>query len=193
VALIIDGYNLIHAIGLPQGSEGPNQLRRARTDLLGLLCATLEPAELRSAIVVFDSSLTLPHLPRQLNYRGIDVRFSSEHASADELIEELIRQQTAPRRLTVVSSDHRVQQAARRRRAATIDSEAWYETLQARRAARHREPLHDAPETPDKSATAEDEDVDYWLKTFDDEASEAKPEADSLGPFPPGYADDLGE
>ena len=32
-------------------------------------------------------------------------------------IEELIRKESAPRRLTVVSSDHRVQRAARRRKA----------------------------------------------------------------------------
>ena len=69
-----------------------------------------------------------------LEHRGITVRFAAQYEEADELIEELIRADSAPRRLVVVSSDHRIQRAARRRRAKAVDSDVWYaELVRARR------------------------------------------------------------
>ena len=187
MALIIDGYNLLHAIGLPSSVGEPQAWRQARTGLLNFLAASLEPGEIRTTVVVFDSALSLRHLPRKLVYRGIEVRFSSEHASADELIEELIRLESAPRRLTVVSSDHRVQQAARRRRATAVDSEAWYlaVTERKRRSASESEPGDER----DDRAAAEEANLDFWLKAFSTDQEEPLNDVDN--PFPPGYADDL--
>ena len=74
-----------------------------------------------------------PGLPRVIHHRGLTVRFASQYPDADSLIEELIDQNTAPRRLTVVSSDHRLQRAAQRRRAKPMDCDAWYAGVIRRR------------------------------------------------------------
>ena len=64
-----------------------------------------------------------------MNHQGITVCFAEQYAEADDLIEELIRLDSMLRRLVVVSSDHRLQRAARRRRAKAIDSDVWYAEL----------------------------------------------------------------
>ena len=90
---------------------------------------------LATATVVFDARQAPPGLPRELSHRGITVRFAAGYESADELIEQLIQRDSAPRRLVVVSSDHRLHRAARRRKAQAIDSDQWYEqTIAAQRA-----------------------------------------------------------
>ena len=66
--------------------------------------------------IVFDAKQAPPGLPHQLDHGGITVIFARGYDDADELIEELIASNSTPRRLTVVSSDHRIQRAARRRR-----------------------------------------------------------------------------
>ena len=153
-----------------------------------------------------------PGLPRVIHHRGLTVRFASQYPDADSLIEELIDQNTAPRRLTVVSSDHRLQRAARRRRAKPMDCDAWYAGVirRRRRSREHRV----APGKPPVPLLAED--VAYWLRQFGGEAalaelgeeasapgprSRGKAEGhprtvssdDAFDPFPPGYGTDLEE
>jgi predicted RNA-binding protein with PIN domain len=79
--------------------------------------------------VVFDASEAPPGLPRQTVLSGISVHFAADHNSADDLLELFIESHTAPKQLTVVSSDHRVQRAARRRKATYLDSDVWYREL----------------------------------------------------------------
>jgi hypothetical protein len=62
-------------------------------------------------------------------FQGIEVRFAVDHAEADDLLEELIRVNTAPRRLAVISSDGRVQQAASRRGCRAYHAQAWLDEL----------------------------------------------------------------
>jgi len=141
------------------------------------------------------------------------VRFAAKNETADELIEELILSDFAPRRLIVVSSDHEIQRAARRRRAKTADSDAWYSELI--RARWNRE--ESSEETPARPPVPLlEEDVNYWLRQFGGEsaltemlAKESgqkppiseksdkpdKPAESEVGPidnpFPPGYGEDL--
>ena len=138
MALVIDGYNLMHAIGLLDQRRGPHVLEKARLTLLNTLAESLDPAELPHTTVVFDAKDVPRHVPDRLEHRGICVRFAAEEDEADELIEELIRTDSVPRRLTVVSSDHRLQTAARRRRARFADSEAWWDALLAERRQRQQ-------------------------------------------------------
>ena len=104
------------------------------------------------------------------------------------MIEELLEQYRAPRSLLVVSSDHRVQRAARHVGASFLDSEEWYSERLAicreRRAA-----ADDAAAKPTGDLTADE--LNYWLREFGGTAGPKKAESDS--PFPPGYADDLRE
>jgi predicted RNA-binding protein with PIN domain len=164
--LIIDGYNLLNATGIVGGGSGPNVLERARRALLNFLAESLSADEVARTIVVFDAADPPPGRPRAVNYRGIDVRFAARLADADTLIEQLIGEETAPRRLTVVSSDHRVQRAARRRRCRAVDSEVWFaELLHERR--RAREPLPAEPGKPGGTPSAVE--IEYWLRQFSDD------------------------
>jgi len=163
MSLLIDGYNLLSAVGILARGVGPGSLQRARLALLNFLAESLDPQDVPRTTVVFDAADPPPGLPRSVSHRGLTVRFASQYEDADTLIEELIRADSAPRRLTVVSSDHRLQRAARRRKAKSIDSDAWYARIVRRRQQR-RESTPEAPAKPPVPLL--EEDVDYWIRQF---------------------------
>ena len=140
----------------------------------------------KRTVVVFDASDAPAGLPRTVDHEGLCVRFASDHEDADSLIEELIIGDSAPRRLTVVSSDHRLQRAARRRRARAVDSQAWYETIVRERSKRR----HTRDRTGAKpSGPPSADEVDFWLRQFEQHKPPAKSETHD--PFPPGYGEDV--
>ncbi len=200
MALLIDGYNLLHASGILPRGVGPSTLERARGALLNFLVESLEPDELRGATAVFDARTAPPGLPRIVDHRGLRVHFALQiRAIADELIEKLILADSSPRKLIVVSSDHRLQRAARRRRATPIDSDVWYAEVLKRRIARQKPAVIDAPKPPGPLSPSE---VSYWLGKFGVVADESpnptktdSPPAERIdmpaSPFPPGYGEDL--
>src|SRR4051812_44964880 len=102
---VIDGYNLLHALGILHGRTGPHGLEKARLALLGLLHGALGE-QAAEATVVFDAAHAPPGAPAEEGFRGIRVVFAVRHANADDLIEEFIRGHADPRRLQVVSDDH---------------------------------------------------------------------------------------
>lgn len=166
MSLIIDGYNLMHAAGIIALGAGPGSLERSRLALLNFIAETVDESELATTTVVFDAAAAPPGLPRTLLHRGVTVQFSSGYNDADELIEELIAKSTSPRRLTVVSSDHRLHRAARRRKAQAIDSDRWHAQVIAQR----NQPRHDRPTAPQKPSTpVAMSEVEFWLKKFTDE------------------------
>ncbi len=185
MSLLIDGYNLLHASGIMGRGGGPRSLERSRLAMLNFLAASLDAEELPRTTVVFDAADAPPGLPREARHRGISVRFAAEYESADELIEELIRAESAPRRLVVVSGDRRIRRAARRRRAKSIASDAWYAELV--RSRREGEPDAHRPPVP-----LLEEDVDYWIDQFGGESllrefGQSEEGDDPYNPFPPDY------
>ncbi len=169
--LIIDGYNLLNAAGILPRGVGPATLERARLALLNFLAESLQADELAQTVVVFDAAEPPAGARRELVHRGLEVRFAARGQDADTLIERLIRLHSAPRRLTVVSSDHRLQRAARRRRAAAVDSDVWYAEIVRQRELR-RQSRQAAPERPPVPLLAED--VDYWVRRFGGDAALAE-------------------
>jgi uncharacterized protein len=192
MTLLIDGYNLLHASGIFGRGIGPGTLRRARHALVRFLIASLEGKERERCTVVFDGRDAPPGLPRSESFDGLTVRYAERQSDADSLLEELITADSAPRRMVVVSSDHRVQRAAKRRRAQAIDSDVWFAELVRRRGGPE---MPDAPAKPNAPLSAVE--VEYWLRRFAtaQEKEEADAEADEplspYNPFPPGYADDV--
>jgi predicted RNA-binding protein with PIN domain len=160
MGLLIDGYNLLYASGVLAPDGRGTSLQRARTALLDYLERVVDPDELPRTTVVFDARYAPPGLPRQARHGDILIRFAARHREADDLLEELIQQDTAPRQLTVVSSDHRVQRAARRRKAIAIDSDIWV----ARQTKRRRLPPAPASAKPTEPLT--DAEVQSWLAEF---------------------------
>lgn len=161
MTLLIDGYNLLYASGIFGDVRGRLGGESSRQALLDFLVESLPAVVVARTTVVFDAAEAPPGLPRQLTHRGLNVRFAPRNSEADALLEEIIEATPDPRRLTVVSSDHRVQRAARRRNATSIDSEIWYaDTLRARRDAL-------APREESKpDGVLSPSEVNEWLREF---------------------------
>src|SRR4051812_9911239 len=103
---LIDGYNLLHHVGLLSGRVGPTRLAKARLALLGHLSDRLG-SEAANVTVVFDALRAPPRAADTLEHRGIRV-FFPRYEEADDLIERLIRRASVPKLLPVVSNDRRI-------------------------------------------------------------------------------------
>lgn len=193
--LLIDGYNLLHVSGVFGRGTALTELHRSREALLAYLAASLSLSERKRTTIVFDAAGAPPGLPQSFAYEGMRVQFARDPGNADELLEKLIVAHDTPRKLVVVSSDHRVQRAARRRRATAIDSDRWWAELASARRAREQA-LPSAPQKPAANLSAGE--VDYWVNQFSDaphdesgRTKKVQPEGDIDNPFPPGYGEDL--
>ncbi len=151
---LIDGYNLLHALGIRIAAAG---LDAARARLLNLLHEA-HAEEAGSVTVVFDARRSPRGAPAERDYHGLHIVFAVEEGEADELIERLVRAAPVPRKLTVVSDDHRIQEAGRRRHCTVLGCAAYLDHLSDRR----RVP----PETssqPEKPFPAP-ADLEHWLR-----------------------------
>jgi hypothetical protein len=146
---LIDGYNLMHAWGLAPRGERRGQLERARLNLLDRI-RFLQGPDAPAVTVVFDSSDPPAHARPERDYHGLRVCFALD-GSADDCIEELVRQEPKPRELTVVSDDHRLRLAAEHRHCRALRCLDYIEQLQRRHpAALPADPprLQGKPEAP---------------------------------------------
>ena len=158
--LIIDGYNLMHEAGLARATYGPGDLARLRHELLVKLVRRLTFEERKRCTVVFDAIDAPANLPGRFIHEGIHVLFAEPGHEADELIEKLISQNSAPRRLTVVSSDHRIQNAIRKRRGIGIDSDVFLKQLES-------PDRQIGPSRNSASPTADpNRDLKFWMEEF---------------------------
>lgn len=180
--ILIDGYNLMHAAGLMKLRFGPGGLEKARRALLGLLAGSLGE-DAGHTTVVFDAAPSGLARDEQTagSVRGIAVAFASgeDQQSADALIEQLIRLDSTPKQLTVVSSDARIRVAARRRGARPVDSEAFLDEL-SRRRWRSRGSAGKPQEKPGELAASE---AEFWLKEFE-RGIDQEDLRELAGPFP---------
>ena len=173
---LIDGYNLLHAMGVLGGRVGPQGLAKARLSLLGLLRGALDK-EASSVTVVFDAAGAPPGATDDQEHQDIHVRFASEHPQADDLIESMIRETPTPKQLTVVSDDHRIQKAAQRARCLAVGCLDFLGELNEKR----RQRRSSGSASPEKT-TATSKDIEEWTKEFAhlDEEKEMK---ELFGPF----------
>ena len=160
--LLVDGYNLLHVSGLFGPAGAPPTLEQSRLALLEYLAARLPQSLRKRTTLVFDAAAAPPGLPSQMMHAEMHVRFAPRKSSADDLIADLILQESDPRHLTVVSSDHAVQRSARQRGAKFVDSEVWFRELK-------------------QSA--------YIGSASSTAAQIEKPAGPAGNPFPPGYAE----
>ncbi len=158
---LIDGYNLIHALGMIQKQMGPGGLEASRTRLLDFLAEGFG-ADALCCTIVFDAKQAPRGVSRSQEYHGLAIRFAPKMQSADDLIETLIDETPQPKSLVVVSNDARLQNAAKRRGARAWSHEAILDFLEERQAV--------APEVkvPPKEKTehVSPEEMKRWLKEF---------------------------
>jgi len=186
--LIIDGYNLMHECGLARRTYAKGQLQRCRSQLVRFLAQHLTGRERERTTIVFDAGEAPPGLPRQSSADGMTVCFASPGKEADDTIEELIAAHSAPRQIRLVSSDHRLQRSARRRRGAFVDSDKFAAELERRGpvseagsdadsgsgAVSDAPPVRRAPESASRDKVTADASLDAdpetenWLRIFGD-------------------------
>ena len=162
--LIIDGYNLMHAAGMARPSYGPGDLERCRNRLLRFLKSVLSAEARGRTTIVFDAWEPPPGRSSCYTVAGMTVQFAEAPGEADAVIEQLITAHSAPKQVTVISGDRRLQQAASRRKSRFTDSEAWYTLWE------HRQPQEETPPSPSpkQDPNLSDQEVDYWMDIFGD-------------------------
>jgi predicted RNA-binding protein with PIN domain len=162
--ILIDGYNLMYAVGLLGKRLGPDRFRKARQRFLNRLADALGPVDARQTTVVFDAADPPDEFPAETAHKGITVVFAVGEENADARIEQLIARHPAPKSLTVVSSDQRIRQAADRRKARALTAEKFLDQLE-------RPPsqvIPPAPTEPDRSRRLSSRESAYWQAVFAD-------------------------
>lgn len=159
---LIDGYNLAHALGLVHGKGAPHGAELARRSLLIRLreAPGLDPAR---TTVVFDALRAPRGSPARQDLLGFRVLFAHDQL-ADDLIEDLVRQEPMPRMLTVVSDDRRLKDSAGRRGCGWLGCLDFLEAiLQPPQVAPVALPGPEASDKPERMTTEELRD---WQRVF---------------------------
>lgn len=126
---LIDGYNLMHAAGMARQKYGPGDLERCRNQFIHWLISQLTPQERRLTTLVFDAEAAEKSWIRKLHQENLTIQYAPAGSDADTLLEELITEHNSPKQIHLISSDHRLHKAARRRKARAIDSEDFIKWL----------------------------------------------------------------
>ncbi len=153
--IIIDGHNLLHSIvKISEKSEPISDIQLCWV-ISRYLKAVGETGEL-----VFDGTG-----PRDKsgfdNIANLEVCFAGLGKDADTVIENKIKANTAPKRLSIVSSDRRLQDAARERKATAVKSEVFWDNLQKQ--LRQKKPVKE-PEA--KRTGISESETKQWLEFF---------------------------
>lgn len=127
--LLIDGYNVLAPVAPPARGVDTAWLQRERTQLIDRLVRGLDREVRVRACVVFDAADPPRDRPSEFVVEGLEIVFAVDYPEADDLLELLIMECSAPRTLAVVSSDNRVRLAAKRRGCTVYDSQPWFDDL----------------------------------------------------------------
>lgn len=153
--LIIDGHNLWWSI------QRASEESKSITDLqLCYIVGRYLKLTGEKGEIVFDGSGPSDKIGFD-NISNLEVLFAGLAGDADTVIADKIRASTAPKRLTIVSSDRKVQAAARTRKAEVIKSEVFWTNLQKQLGRRRtiREPSA-------KRWGLSESETEQWLKLF---------------------------
>lgn len=169
---IIDAYNVIFACKLLRDSTIQAELNRARFELINQAASWIKLDNKSSVVMVFDAKNPPKGFPDVFHQGQVTVMFAKGYAEADDLIEELIRKHSTPKQLTVVSGDRRIERAAKRRKANSLDSETWYDQITADASKANRQPTDSNLQDKDPGKTEEGPTTEQWLDYFELDQSE---------------------
>jgi len=159
--LLIDGYNLLHAAGLARTTYGPGDLELCRNRMIVQLAARLGEHIVGRTTIVFDAFGRFDDSDRHQVRHGFRIVYAPAGTDADSEMERLIEAHDAPRQLLVVSSDHRLQRAAQRRRCQSTDSDVFWDGLEQQTESGASK-TQTGPVFPG---------TDYWMSEFSDAES----------------------
>ncbi len=133
--LIVDTFNVLHTTGiLPPDLSGLDidelrgviGLSRFRDQEIHLICDGVEPRRMRR-----DGLANLNNIDddQAAEFFNMSMQWSGTMTDADTLIEIFVAQHSAPRRLTVVTSDRRLGRVVRKRQVRVMPSEDFLQRL----------------------------------------------------------------
>ncbi|MCD4831575.1 MAG: NYN domain-containing protein [Anaerohalosphaeraceae bacterium] len=154
--MLIDGYNLLRAV------QNCSDEFSAIDDVL--LCAVISEYLRRTkkkGVIVFDG-IGPPDKTALHSIGNPKVIFSGRRFEADDIIEDMIGEHSAPKRLVVVSTDRRIKVAAKKRKAKAINSlDFWAEVVKCIEKKRKH-----APEPREKLSGITPAETEHWLREF---------------------------
>ncbi len=162
ISYIIDGYNIIYALGLLNKNAGEGRLEDARNNLLTYLSESFGDRSAR-VTVVFDSKRSPRGKEREQIVSGLNVVYAAGEKSADDWIEIAIEQSREPRKLVVISNDGRVQEAARRRGAQAWTDQDLLADLDTDTRKQRPEPEQQPDDRPGPDSA---EEIQHWVDEF---------------------------
>jgi predicted RNA-binding protein with PIN domain len=153
--VIIDGHNLLWSVQKTSEDFGPISDVQLCHIVGRYLKLTGEKGE-----IVFDGTGP-PEKGGFDNISNLEVFFAGPSTDADRVIEDKIKASTAPKRLTVVSSDRRLRDAARTRKATAVKSQVFWDNL--RKLSSRRKTIK---EPAAKRRGLSESETEQWLKFF---------------------------
>jgi predicted RNA-binding protein with PIN domain len=119
---LIDGYNLLREI-----QKQLEQTLFAEAELCMVLREFLRRRRSRGTII-FDG-IGPRNKERLQGGSGLQILFSGHGVEADAVMERLISENSAPKRLTVVSSDRRLRTAAKHRKCPEVKADDFWQQI----------------------------------------------------------------
>jgi len=152
---IIDGHNLLHAILKEDEKFAPVsdiELCRAVGEYFSQIGETGE--------IIFDGTGP-PEKTGFENIRGVEVYFAGLGTDADTIIEDKITASSAPKGLTIISTDRRLRKAAQVRKATSVRSEVFWAGLD-----KHMSKKRPPKEPSGKRRGLSESETKQWLEFF---------------------------
>ena len=153
--IIIDGHNLLWSIQkVREQFDSVSDVGLCR--IVGSYLKAID----EKGEIVFDGTGP-PDKTGFDNISNLEVFFAGLASDADSVIEDKIKANTAPKRLTIVSSDRRLKGAARARKATAIKSEAFWKDV-------HKQLSRKRPrkEPTQKRLGLSESETKQWLEIF---------------------------
>ena len=154
--VLIDGYNLLRYMqAYDEQFEAINE-----SALCGIISEYLKRSRSNGQII-FDG-LGPPDKSDLSGFGNLEVYFSGQDTEADDIIEEKISINSAPKRLIVVSTDRRIRAAASHRKAISVRSDLFFLEMEK---VLERKTL--TPEPKEKRGGLTEAEAEEWIDFFE--------------------------
>lgn len=158
--IIIDGYNLIKSAkqDFPQSVD----LAGEREHLIKILNSSVNLRN-QQIIVIFDGRSDTKAFSAA-DYPNIRIIFSKNRIKADDIIQELIRKDSRPTQIELVSSDREIQFTAKGHGAKVTESKNFWRKIRGKPSQKGSQLKGESPTERDLS----NKELKEWLKIFRD-------------------------